>query len=69
MNPDWPGDFDVKPNDVAWWMNAVDSAKTFGNTYFMVCSALLCYALFYFMFYNVLVILLICFCHIQYFVF
>ncbi|XP_020241142.1 peptidyl-prolyl cis-trans isomerase CYP40-like isoform X4 [Asparagus officinalis] len=35
MNPDWPGDLDEKPNDVAWWINAVDSAKNFGNTCFM----------------------------------
>ncbi|ONK60844.1 uncharacterized protein A4U43_C08F23310 [Asparagus officinalis] len=38
MNPDWPGDLDEKPNDVAWWINAVDSAKNFGNTCFMVCK-------------------------------
>ncbi|ONK74206.1 uncharacterized protein A4U43_C03F3890 [Asparagus officinalis] len=35
MIPDWPGDLEVKPKDVAWWMNAADSAKAFGNTCFM----------------------------------
>ncbi|KAJ6843389.1 peptidyl-prolyl cis-trans isomerase CYP40-like isoform X2 [Iris pallida] len=32
--PDWPADLDVKPTEVAWWINAVDSAKAFGNDYF-----------------------------------
>ncbi|URE05637.1 Peptidyl-prolyl cis-trans isomerase [Musa troglodytarum] len=31
---DWPIDLDDKPSEVSWWMNAVDSAKTFGNDYF-----------------------------------
>ncbi|CAL9159077.1 unnamed protein product [Musa hybrid cultivar] len=31
---DWPLDLDDKPSEVSWWMNAVNSAKTFGNDYF-----------------------------------
>ncbi|KAJ8505610.1 hypothetical protein OPV22_006496 [Ensete ventricosum] len=31
---DWPIDLDDKPSEVSWWMNTVDSAKTFGNDYF-----------------------------------
>lgn len=31
MYPDWPNDLDEKPNEVSWWMNAVDSSKSFGN--------------------------------------
>ncbi|XP_008796575.1 peptidyl-prolyl cis-trans isomerase CYP40-like [Phoenix dactylifera] len=34
MYPDWPNDLDEKPSKVSWWMNAVDSAKAFGNDYF-----------------------------------
>lgn len=29
--PDWPIDLTSKPDDFSWWMNAVDSIKTFGN--------------------------------------
>ncbi|KAM7250644.1 hypothetical protein ACFE04_022527 [Oxalis oulophora] len=29
--PDWPADLDVKPEEVTWWMKAVDSIKSFGN--------------------------------------
>ncbi|KAF8405084.1 hypothetical protein HHK36_009981 [Tetracentron sinense] len=32
--PDWPADLDEKPNEISWWMKAVDSAKTFGNDHF-----------------------------------
>ncbi|KAF8377506.1 hypothetical protein HHK36_030888 [Tetracentron sinense] len=32
--PDWPADLDEKPNEISWWMNAVDSAKTFGNEHY-----------------------------------
>ncbi|XP_073004629.1 peptidyl-prolyl cis-trans isomerase CYP40 isoform X1 [Typha latifolia] len=32
--PDWPNDLDEKPNEVSWWMNVVESAKTFGNDNF-----------------------------------
>ncbi|KAM3224931.1 hypothetical protein ACQJBY_057972 [Aegilops geniculata] len=34
MYPDWPIDLDEKPADVLWWINAVDSAKSFGNENF-----------------------------------
>ncbi|PKA55478.1 Peptidyl-prolyl cis-trans isomerase CYP40 [Apostasia shenzhenica] len=34
MYPDWPADLDEKPNEVAWWINAVDVAKIFGNEYY-----------------------------------
>jgi peptidyl-prolyl isomerase D len=36
MYPDWPIDLDEKPADVLWWINAVDSAKSFGNENFKV---------------------------------
>ncbi|CAK9166451.1 unnamed protein product [Ilex paraguariensis] len=29
--PDCPTDLDVKPDEISWWMNAVDSIKAFGN--------------------------------------
>ncbi|POO03069.1 Cyclophilin-type peptidyl-prolyl cis-trans isomerase [Trema orientale] len=29
--PDWPADLDESPNDLSWWMTAVDSVKAFGN--------------------------------------
>ncbi|CAK9167145.1 unnamed protein product [Ilex paraguariensis] len=29
--PDWPADLNVKPDEISWWMNAVDSIKAFGN--------------------------------------
>ncbi|XP_060192932.1 peptidyl-prolyl cis-trans isomerase CYP40-like [Lycium barbarum] len=32
--PDWPIDLDVKPDEVAWWINAVDSIKGFGNEHY-----------------------------------
>ncbi|XP_064936151.1 peptidyl-prolyl cis-trans isomerase CYP40 isoform X2 [Musa acuminata AAA Group] len=34
LYPDWPNDLDDKPTEVSWWMNAVDSAKIFGNDFF-----------------------------------
>ncbi|KAL6635175.1 hypothetical protein ACP70R_027846 [Stipagrostis hirtigluma subsp. patula] len=34
MYPDWPIDLDEKPADVSWWINAVESAKAFGNENF-----------------------------------
>ncbi|XP_054776606.1 peptidyl-prolyl cis-trans isomerase CYP40-like [Prosopis cineraria] len=33
-HPDWPADLDESPNDLHWWMNAVDSIKIFGNEYY-----------------------------------
>lgn len=36
--PDWPADLEEKPNEVSWWINAVDSAKTFGNDHYKVLS-------------------------------
>ncbi|KAK4346516.1 hypothetical protein RND71_032855 [Anisodus tanguticus] len=32
--PDWPIDLDVKPDEFAWWINAVDSIKGFGNEHY-----------------------------------
>ncbi|KAJ6678452.1 PEPTIDYL-PROLYL CIS-TRANS ISOMERASE CYP40 [Salix viminalis] len=29
--PDWPADLDTKPDEISWWMKAVDSIKAFGN--------------------------------------
>ncbi|KAG6775842.1 peptidyl-prolyl cis-trans isomerase CYP40-like isoform X1 [Populus alba x Populus x berolinensis] len=29
--PDWPADLDMKPDEISWWMKAVDSIKAFGN--------------------------------------
>ncbi|CAI9110126.1 OLC1v1010102C1 [Oldenlandia corymbosa var. corymbosa] len=29
--PDLPAELDTKPDDLSWWMNAVDSIKAFGN--------------------------------------
>ncbi|KAL9340939.1 hypothetical protein Peur_067158 [Populus x canadensis] len=29
--PDWPTDLDRKPDEISWWMKAVDSIKAFGN--------------------------------------
>lgn len=37
-HPDWPTDLDVKPEDISWWMSAVDSIKAFGNDQFKVAS-------------------------------
>ncbi|XP_059443793.1 peptidyl-prolyl cis-trans isomerase CYP40 [Corylus avellana] len=32
--PDWPADLDESPNELSWWMNAVDSVKSFGNEHY-----------------------------------
>ncbi|XP_027078552.1 peptidyl-prolyl cis-trans isomerase CYP40 isoform X1 [Coffea arabica] len=32
--PDWPADLSMKPDDISWWMTAVDSVKAFGNERF-----------------------------------
>ncbi|KAJ0097338.1 hypothetical protein Patl1_28755 [Pistacia atlantica] len=32
--PDWPTDLDTKPEEISWWMQAVDSIKSFGNEEF-----------------------------------
>ncbi|OIV93763.1 hypothetical protein TanjilG_07666 [Lupinus angustifolius] len=32
--PDWPADLEVKPDETSWWMNAVDSIKSFGNDHY-----------------------------------
>ncbi|KAK7331114.1 hypothetical protein VNO77_25328 [Canavalia gladiata] len=29
--PDWPADLDVKPDEISWWMSAVDTIKSLGN--------------------------------------
>ncbi|KAF7809802.1 peptidyl-prolyl cis-trans isomerase CYP40-like [Senna tora] len=29
--PDWPADLDVKPDEISWWIEAVDSIKSLGN--------------------------------------
>ncbi|KAK8968893.1 Peptidyl-prolyl cis-trans isomerase CYP40 [Platanthera guangdongensis] len=34
MFPDWPADLDEKHDEVAWWINAVDATKAFGNEYY-----------------------------------
>ncbi len=34
--PDWPADLDTKPDDILWWMKAVDNIKSFGNEYYKV---------------------------------
>nr|CAD1826269.1 unnamed protein product [Ananas comosus var. bracteatus] len=34
MFPDWPTDLDDKPNELSWWISAVESAKAFGNDNF-----------------------------------
>ncbi|KAL5982391.1 hypothetical protein ACLOJK_016462 [Asimina triloba] len=34
MHPDWPADVDQKPVEVAWWMNAVETIKTYGNEHY-----------------------------------
>ncbi|XP_062228452.1 peptidyl-prolyl cis-trans isomerase CYP40-like isoform X3 [Phragmites australis] len=34
MYPDWPSDLEEKPTEVSWWMDAVESAKAYGNDYF-----------------------------------
>ncbi|GJN29286.1 hypothetical protein PR202_gb17500 [Eleusine coracana subsp. coracana] len=34
MYPDWPTDLEEKPTEVSWWMNAVESAKAYGNDNF-----------------------------------
>eukprot|EP00252_Welwitschia_mirabilis_P003456 TRINITY_DN13527_c0_g1_i1.p1 TRINITY_DN13527_c0_g1~~TRINITY_DN13527_c0_g1_i1.p1 ORF type:complete len:362 (-),score=81.70 TRINITY_DN13527_c0_g1_i1:349-1434(-) len=31
MIADWPGDLDEQPAELQWWIDAVDSAKSFGN--------------------------------------
>ncbi|RWR84115.1 peptidyl-prolyl cis-trans isomerase CYP40 [Cinnamomum micranthum f. kanehirae] len=32
--PDWPADLDEKASEISWWINAVESVKTFGNEYY-----------------------------------
>ncbi|XP_077249870.1 peptidyl-prolyl cis-trans isomerase CYP40-like [Tasmannia lanceolata] len=32
--PDWPSDLNEKPSELSWWMDAVESAKTFGNEHY-----------------------------------
>lgn len=34
--PDWPADLDESPNELSWWMTAVDSVKAFGNEHYKV---------------------------------
>jgi peptidyl-prolyl isomerase D len=36
--PDWPNDLEEKPAEVSWWMDAVESAKAYGNDNFKVIS-------------------------------
>ncbi|KAE8721778.1 Peptidyl-prolyl cis-trans isomerase D [Hibiscus syriacus] len=31
---DWPADLDESPNELSWWMTAVDSTKAFGNEHY-----------------------------------
>ncbi|GFZ18736.1 peptidyl-prolyl cis-trans isomerase [Actinidia rufa] len=32
--PDWPADLDVKPDEISWWISAVDTIKAYGNEQF-----------------------------------
>ncbi|KAL8138408.1 hypothetical protein V2J09_004409 [Rumex salicifolius] len=32
--PDWPGDLDVKSDELSWWISAVECIKAFGNERF-----------------------------------
>ncbi|XP_075653171.1 peptidyl-prolyl cis-trans isomerase CYP40-like [Castanea sativa] len=32
--PDWPADLDTKPDEISWWMKAVEDIKSFGNEYY-----------------------------------
>jgi peptidyl-prolyl isomerase D len=32
--PDWPADLNESPNELSWWMEAVDSIKGFGNEHY-----------------------------------
>lgn len=41
LYPDWPNDLDEKPNEVSWWIDVVESAKSFGNDNFKVCWLIL----------------------------
>ncbi|GMI68088.1 CYCLOPHILIN 40, SQUINT [Hibiscus trionum] len=34
--PDWPTDLDKKPDEISWWMEAVDSIKTVGNKQYKI---------------------------------
>lgn len=34
--PDWPVDLNEKPEDISWWMDAVDSIKSLGNEQYKV---------------------------------
>lgn len=36
--PDWPVDLDTKPDEISWWMHAVDAIKTFGNEQYKVAD-------------------------------
>lgn len=31
---DWPADLDTKPDEISWWMKAVEDIKIFGNEYY-----------------------------------
>jgi peptidyl-prolyl isomerase D len=41
--PDWPADLDRKPDEISWWMKAVDSIKAFGNEQYKVAHVLKCF--------------------------
>ncbi|CAI0406880.1 unnamed protein product [Linum tenue] len=34
--PDWPVDLNESPEELTWWMDAVDAIKSFGNDHFKV---------------------------------
>ncbi|XP_048230332.1 peptidyl-prolyl cis-trans isomerase CYP40 isoform X2 [Ricinus communis] len=36
--PDWPADLSDSPNELSWWMDAVDSIKGFGNESYKACK-------------------------------
>jgi peptidyl-prolyl isomerase D len=47
--PDWPADLDRKPDEISWWMKAVDSIKAFGNEQYKVAHVLKCFFFYLFL--------------------
>lgn len=42
---DWPADLDTKPDEISWWIKAVEDIKIFGNEYYKVDDVELCFCL------------------------
>jgi peptidyl-prolyl isomerase D len=40
---DWPADLDTKPDEISWWMKAVEDIKSFGNADYKVDGVELCF--------------------------